>query len=71
MFLSILGLDSALKTLDIKRYSILLSRIIKPFFSILQRRPRIYKEFFMLVRIIRIFILSIPKGRPSIFKEVF
>jgi hypothetical protein len=39
----------------------LLSRIIKPFFSILQRRPRIFKEFFMLGRIIKI----------GIFKEIF
>ena len=49
----------------------LLSRIIKPFVSILQRIPSILKEFFMLGRIMKIFFFSIPQRRFSIFKEFF
>ena len=42
----------------------MLNRIIKPFFSILQRRPRIFKEFFMLGRIIKIFFFQFRKEDP-------
>ena len=50
----------------------MLSKIIKIFISSnLQRRPRIFKEFFMLGRIIKIFISSILQRRPSIFKKIF
>ena len=58
--------------------------IYNSFFSILQRRPRIFKEvffclveqrylmtFFMLGRIMKIFISSFLQRRPMIFKESF
>ena len=46
----------------------MLGRIIKIFISsILQRRPRIFKEFVLLGRIKKIFISSNLKGRPRIF----
>ena len=35
------------------------------------RRPSTFKEFFMLGRIIKIFIFSILQRRPRIFKEFF
>ena len=44
----------------------------KAVFTILQRRPRIFKEFFfMLGRITKIFISSILQIRPRIFEESF
>ena len=51
----------------------MLGRIIKIVISSnLQRRPRIFKKFFvMLGRIIKISISSILQRRPSIFKEFF
>ena len=50
----------------------MLGRIMKIFIpSNLQRRPKIFKEFFMLNRIIKIFIPTILQRRPSIFTEIF
>ena len=49
----------------------MLNRIIKPFFSILQRRPRIFKEFFMLGRIIKIFFFQFRKEDPVYPRSFF
>ena len=48
----------------------MLGRKMKIFISsILQRRPRIFKESFLLGRIIKIFISSNLQRRPSIFRD--
>ena len=63
--------NSANKTQYIQVF-FMLGKIIKIFISsILQRRPRIFKESFLLGRMIKIFISSNLQRRPRIFKEFF